>query len=205
MTKNRLESLSDGIFSIAATLLVLDVSIPSNNIVSEKQLINTLYQSLPNILTFVFTFLVVGTFWVAHNRIFSIVKQVDHFILWSNIFYLLTIAIIPFPTSILAKHPTLTTSILFYSFVLFLCGVQHIVMIIYLYKHTDQIEENFSKATFTNSVKIAAFGPACYLLTMLASFISPLFSFCLIIIVLIFYIFFAPSIVKNIQFIFSYS
>jgi uncharacterized membrane protein len=204
MTKNRLESFSDGIFAIAATLLVLDINLPKSVISSDKTLEQAMYQSLPNTLTFIFTFLVVGTFWVAHNRIISIVKQVDHFLLWSNVFYLMTIAILPFPAAILSQHPLYKVSIVFYSFILFLCGLQHIIMIIYLHKHTDQIEKNFSKATFNNSIKIAAVGPACYLLAMISCFISPVLSFIFIAGVLVFYIFFAPRIVRNVSFIFQY-
>lgn len=204
MTKNRLESFSDGIFAIAATLLVLNINLPKTDISSAILLEEAMYKSLPNTLTFIFTFLVVGTFWVAHNRIISIVKQVDHFLLWSNVFYLMTIAILPFPAAILAQHPLFKVSILFYSFVLFLCGLQHVIMIIYLHKHTGQIEKDFSKATFINSVKIAAVGPASYLLSMISCFFSPVLSFAFIIGVLVFYIFFAPKIVKNISFIFQY-
>jgi uncharacterized membrane protein len=204
MTKGRLESFSDGIFAIAATLLVLDINLPKVDIFSEKLLEQAMSKSLPNILTFIFTFLVVGTFWVAHNRILSIVKLVDHFLLWSNVFYLMTIAIIPFPAAILAHNPLHNVSIIFYSFILFLCGLQHIIMIVYLHKHTDQIEKEFSKATFSNSIKIAAVGPACYLLSMLSCLVSPILSFAFIIGVLTFYIFFAPRIVRNISFIFQY-
>ncbi len=204
MTKNRLESFSDGIFGIAATLLVLNISLPSTVITSDKQLTDLLQKALPNILTFIFTFLVVGTFWVAHNRIFSIVKQVDHFILWSNIFYLLTIAILPFPAYVLARHPFYRTAILFYSLILLLCGFQHIIMIVYLHKHTDQVEEHFSRATFSNSVKIAAVGPLCYLLTMIGSFLNPILSFSFTIVVPFFYIFIAPRLVKHVPLIFNY-
>ncbi len=204
LTKNRLESFSDGIFSITATLLVLNINLPITKIHSGEQLENMLYRVLPNLFTFIFTFLVIGTFWVAHNRIISIVRQVDHFILWSNLFYLLTIAIIPFPASLLAQYPTFTIAIIFYSSILFLCGIQQIIMIVYLHKHSAQIEKDFSRATFNNSIKIAAVGPTCYLLTIISSTWSVILSFCFIIAVVVFYIFFAPRLVKNIPLIFYY-
>jgi len=107
MNKARLEAFSDGVFSISITLLVLDIKVPNFDSLGNEQLNRALVQALPNILTFVFTFLVVGIFWIAHHRIFTLVKAVNSSLLWINIFYLMLAAIIPFPASILAKHPFL--------------------------------------------------------------------------------------------------
>lgn len=197
MTKNRLEAFSDGVFSIAITLLVLNIKLPETEAASDKQLLSQLNLALPNIVTFIFSFLVVGVFWVAHHRIFAFIKHVDHYLLWSNIFYLMTIAIIPFPASVLARHPFFSASIIFYSCILFLCASQHFFFLRYIYRNEHLREGSFTNATYKRALKTASIGPGCYLLAIIFSFVHPLISFCFILAALIFYIFLAQLIIAK--------
>lgn len=100
MTKIRLEAFSDGVFAIVITLLVLDIKTPQTDVTSNQELNALLKQAIPNFLTFVFTFLVVSVFWVAHHRIFNFIKAIGNYLLWVNVFYLMIVAIIPFSASI---------------------------------------------------------------------------------------------------------
>ncbi len=187
MTRSRLEAFSDGVFSISITLLVLDIKIPSQ-VGSNQELVDSIKHVAPNILAFVFSFLVVGVFWVAHHRIFHFIKKVDHIILWSNIFYLMSVAFIPFPTSILAAHPFFPTAILLYSLVLLVCGSQHFWLLRFIYKNPEYKEEDLTRQAYRNSMWLAAVGPICYALAAVFSFIHPAISFLFILLALVFYI-----------------
>jgi len=191
MNKARLEAFSDGVFSISITLLVLDIKVPNFDSLGNEQLNRALVQALPNILTFVFTFLVVGIFWVAHHRIFTFVKAVDSSLLWINIFYLMLAAIIPFPASILAKHPFLPTAIRLYTGTLLVFGLMHFVFLYYIKRQPQLTAITITAPLFKASLYVAAFGPACYLLAALFSFISVTISFGFVLLPLILYIFFA--------------
>jgi uncharacterized membrane protein len=187
MTKDRLEAFSDGVFSISITLLVLDIKLPAT-VGSNQELISSIRQVAPNIMAFVFSFLVVGVFWVAHHRIFHFIRKADHIILWSNIFYLMSVAFIPFPTSILAAHPFLPTAILLYSLVLLLCGSQHFWLLRFIYKHPEYKEEELTRRAYKESMWLASVGPVCYALAAAFSFVNPAISFVFIILALLFYI-----------------
>ncbi len=104
MNKNRLEAFSDGVFAIAITLLVLNVKVPNKQNITNAELNNILAASTNQLLSFGFSFLIIGVFWVAHHRIFSFAKVVDTTLIWLNIIYLMFIATIPFPASILADN-----------------------------------------------------------------------------------------------------
>ncbi len=192
MTKTRTEAFSDGVFAIVITLLVLDIRLPQGEVRSNRDLLHLLQLALPNILTFIFSFLVVGVFWVAHHRIFDMIKQVNHYLLWSNIIYLMTIAIIPFPASVLAHHPFYTTSVIFYSSILFLCGLQHFFILRYAFYHQELKLAYFTREVYERALRTASIGPLCYLLAIASGFVSPIFSFCFILAALTFYIFLAP-------------
>jgi uncharacterized membrane protein len=196
MTRSRLEAFSDGVFSISITLLVLDVKLPFR-VGTNQELNAALRGVVPNVLAFVFSFLVVGVFWVAHHRIFHFIKKVDHIVLWSNIFYLMSVAFIPFPTSILAAHPLFPTAILLYSLVLLLCASQHFWLLRFIYKNPEYKEADLTKQAYKDSMWLAAVGPICYALAAAFSFISPAVSFMFILLALIFYIVIVYYILKK--------
>lgn len=188
MNKGRLEAFSDGVFAIAITLLVLSIRIPGAEVASDKALQGALRDAWPNLLTFVFSFLVVGIFWVAHVRIFSYIAGVNHFILWANIFYLLTVALIPFPAAVLATHPFFPTAIIFYCGVLFLCAAQHFLLLSYVERHDEIREKKYTTQVHRQSMMMAVVGPACYLLGAVLSLVSPIASFCCILAAILFYV-----------------
>jgi hypothetical protein len=105
MDKNRLETISDGIFAIVMTLLILDVRLPEHvSINSSADLLHALFIISPKIVSFAVSFFIIAGFWVGHHFIFSLIGKVNGLFLWINILYLLTISFLPFPTSILAQN-----------------------------------------------------------------------------------------------------
>ena len=98
---------SDAVFAIAITLLVLDIKLPE---VSEEQLRTELPSLVlgltPEFLSFVVTFLVIGFYWLAHHRMFHYINRYDGRLLWINILFLMSVAFLPFPTSVLSNEST---------------------------------------------------------------------------------------------------
>jgi uncharacterized membrane protein len=103
--KGRLESLTDGIFGTVMTVLILSLSVPivtSGSLPSENsQLLSYLTSLLPDILSYVISFAILGTFWIRHHTMFHYVTRVDRVVLWLNILFLMTIGFIPFSTALI--------------------------------------------------------------------------------------------------------
>ena len=97
----RLLAFSDGVFGVAITLLVIDLRLPAD---ADADLLRGLLALGPKLALFVFTFLVVGTTWLAHHRKFSYVDHVDRRLLWLNLFYLMALCLVPFASSVLGEH-----------------------------------------------------------------------------------------------------
>lgn len=189
MNKTRLEAFSDGVFAIAITLLILNVRVPNKENISNTQLNHILKGSAPQLLSFVFSFLVIGVFWVAHNRIFSFAKVVDQPLLWLNIVYLMFIAFVPFPASILADNFFLPSTILLYTGTLFVIGLMHFIILEYIIRNKDLKHEALTKDIYQSGVKTAVFGPICYALAAVSCFINAYLSLFFIACALFFYIF----------------
>jgi uncharacterized membrane protein len=100
LTPGRLEAFSDGVFSIAATLLVLDLRVPDVT----NDLAAALVSQWPNYVTYVVSFLTIGIIWVNHHSLFANVRHVDRTLLFVNMLLLLTVSAIPFPTALLAHY-----------------------------------------------------------------------------------------------------
>jgi uncharacterized membrane protein len=100
MTKSRLEAFSDGVFSIVITLLILDVHLPND----APSVLDGLRQILPQTITFVLSFVIVGVYWVAHHSMLHFVRAADRYLLWLNLTLLLTVVFIPFSASLLGRH-----------------------------------------------------------------------------------------------------
>jgi len=95
----RLLTFSDGVFAIAATLLILDVQLPENS----ESLAHQLLQLWPSYGAYAISFVTIGIMWVNHHAIFEQINRVNRTFLVINILFLLVIAFIPFPTRVLAE------------------------------------------------------------------------------------------------------
>ena len=98
MTKSRLEAFADGVFAIAATLLILNVT------VSGAPLAQELVQIWPSYAAYAVSFLTIGIIWVNHNTVMGQIGRVDRMFLFLNVLFLMFVAFIPFPTRLLAVY-----------------------------------------------------------------------------------------------------
>ncbi|MEP6941971.1 MAG: TMEM175 family protein [Betaproteobacteria bacterium] len=114
--KSRIEALADGIFSVAMTLLVLEIKLPPTEVyATESALWQRLLSLEGNITIYVISFLVLGMFWVSHHYQFHFVQRTDRALLWINLLFLLAVSTVPFSTALLGQHTHLWLPFLLYS------------------------------------------------------------------------------------------
>lgn len=106
----RLAALSDGIFAVAMTLLVLDLHVPvstiSNHITNEQGLWKALINLGPNLLPYLMSFLTLGIFWVGQQTQLNYFKQSNRHLTWIHLAFLLAVTLMPFSTALLAAFIT---------------------------------------------------------------------------------------------------
>ena len=115
----RLEAFSDGVFAIAITLLVLEIRVPDGEqLASPDALLRALGDLWPSYLGYGLSFITVGIMWANHHNLFRYIARVDHGLLLANLFLLVVVGFIPFPTALLAAtlgEPTDRIGLLVYS------------------------------------------------------------------------------------------
>ncbi len=119
----RLIFFSDAVFAIAITLLTLDIRLPaSNGILSNAELLQNMGSIAAKYIAYIISFLVIGLIWIGHHRKFRLIQKYDHNLLWINLLLLMTIAFIPYPTSLISAYPNQTATI-FYASVMILASL----------------------------------------------------------------------------------
>lgn len=125
---DRMKAISDGVFSIAMTLLVFNIKIPT----APKDDTNLFWQQvadqIPALIGFIISFLILGVMWIAHCRFIRHIRIVDRQILLRNHIFLLFVALVPVPSGILGAYARMPGAYLLYSAIMVLMGLSQFYM-----------------------------------------------------------------------------
>jgi len=110
----RLEALSDGIFGVAMTLLLLDVRVPDIHVSREAELLRALGGMGPDLLVYLMSFITLGIFWVGQQTQLSHLIRSDRHLTWIHLGFLFPVTLLPFSTRLLVKYLTFRTALLAY-------------------------------------------------------------------------------------------
>jgi len=123
----RLAALSDGIFGVAMTLLVLNLVVPTHspNVSLEKDLdlLRALLSLAPSLLTYFMSFLTLGIFWLGQQTQLNHFSRSDRNLTWIHLIFLFAVTLVPFSTGLLASYITFRVALIVYWFNIFLLGV----------------------------------------------------------------------------------
>jgi uncharacterized membrane protein len=111
----RLAALSDGIFAVAMTLLVLDLHVPASEVIhSQGQLWHSLAGAAPQLISYVMSFLTLGIFWNGQQAQLNSFSHSDRHLSWIHIAFLFAVSIMPFSTRLLAEFITYRSVLIAY-------------------------------------------------------------------------------------------
>src|SRR5215203_924781 len=110
---SRIVAFSDGVFAIAITLLVLNLSVPEH--IKGDALTTALWEQRQDLFAYALSFAVIGRFWIVHHRFFSEVTGFDGRLLALNLFYLAWVVLIPFSSQVLGDHGGDAAAIVLYA------------------------------------------------------------------------------------------
>jgi TMEM175 potassium channel family protein len=102
MSTSRLEAFSDGVIAVAITLLVLNIELPQLN--PGQSLLGGLIAQWQVYVAYVISFLTIGIIWINHHVMISRLREADRTILFLNLLLLMSIAVLPFATRLMAAY-----------------------------------------------------------------------------------------------------
>jgi uncharacterized membrane protein len=169
---DRLVFFSDAVFAIAITLLVLEIRLPSGaESLNNTQLLISLAGIFQKFLAYVISFLVIGTFWIAHHRKFRFIKKYDRGLLFLNLLVLMVIGFIPFPSSLISENPGSTATI-FYALTMVLAGLLMLVLWAHAVRHNRLIDPAITKKQRWREVAAPLSTVAIFLVSVGIAFFS---------------------------------
>lgn len=99
---SRVLTLSDGVFAIVITLLVLEIHVP--DLAQGQSLREALREIQPSFVAFLISFVVVAIAWAGHRDLFALIRQTDRVLVWLSVLYLLPLSLMPFGAALLARY-----------------------------------------------------------------------------------------------------
>lgn len=185
MNTQRIETLVDGVFAIAMTLLVLDVRISQG--LSGKDLVSAIMRLWPQIAAYIVSFMVLAVYWIGHHNQYYWIKYTNRIFIWINVCFLMCIAFLPFSTSLLASYPDQVISVFVYGMNVILAGLALYLHWLYAIgpgKLTkNHIDTNLKQTTSWRILR----GIGFYIIATCLSLISPKVSLALFAILPFFY------------------
>ena len=183
----RLEAFSDGVFAIAATLLILEIGVDTSRGDLGKQLTDI----WPSYLAYVTTFLVIGIIWINHHHCVSLIHRVDRTFLFINLLLLLVVSFMPFPTKLVAQYlqkPDEREAVIAYATTMTVMAVLYNIWWRYARSNRRLISEHASDAALEAVDRAFNPGVPMYGLTLVIAFISPLASVIMTLALAVFYL-----------------
>ncbi|MBJ6108424.1 DUF1211 domain-containing protein, partial [Hymenobacter sp. BT523] len=124
----RIILFSDAVFAIAITLLIIEIKVPELHDRTNHAALVSLLRLIPKFVGFFIGFFVIATYWAAHHRIFRFVRRYDDGLIWLNVFFLLSIVLMPFTSAYYGEYPQLHVPFVLYCSSVIATGLLQLLM-----------------------------------------------------------------------------
>ena len=141
MTKHRLDALTDGIFAVAMTLLVIELRLPESlSRANSSEFAQALAHLSPRFIGWIISFGVLSLFWWGQTRAFHYVKHVDGGLVTRNLLLLAFASLLPFASAVSGAFALLLGAQIVYSTVMVLLSISALLVWRYLWRHPELCE-----------------------------------------------------------------
>jgi uncharacterized membrane protein len=155
------------------TLLVVELAVPKIASGAPIDVGPRLWALGPRYFSYAVSFLVIASYWRAHQRIFSYVVRSDEGLVWINVLLLLCIAFQPFPTSVLGRYGDQPAAVTLYAGTLATTGVIVLVLWIYATSGRRLVRPDIDRRVVTHHMWRAASVPIVFLASIAIAQVNP--------------------------------
>lgn len=174
LSKARLEGLSDALFAIVLTLLVIEIRVPEvHGVLSDEELWHALIELGPLFVGYVVSFLVIAMFWLSHNFFYThFVKEINRHLLLLNMGFLALISLIPFSAHLIGAYPYSQLAVSLYGLNVLLIGLLNISILSYAVKSRELDTSHIPKRILHQATIRGFVTPFCTLIGLGLTFVS---------------------------------
>lgn len=171
----RIVFFSDAVMAIAITLLVIEIHPPELETTASGAQHYQFNHLVGQLIGFLVSFMVIGQFWVSHHRLFNFVRNFNLKMIWLNMFFLFSIALMPFSTSFYTERINMFVPFAFYCGNIFFTGIFNYLLWTYVTNHKDFISDDLDKEKIRKSKARALIVPVVFLCGIGLYLINPIF------------------------------
>jgi uncharacterized membrane protein len=171
----RVAFFSDGVFAIAATLLVVDLRLPEvAGQISNQDFLDQLAELGPKLYGFAVSIVVIGLYWAGHHRTFGRFVRYDAGLPYANLPVLICIAFMPFPTATLGDYHYLSAAVIFYAAWQVVTGGVYLLLWLWATRDRRLVPRDVSDAWISERTWLGGITALGFGLTIPVAFFSPL-------------------------------
>jgi uncharacterized membrane protein len=176
MASGRLEALGDGIFSVAMTILVIELALPVLKGDSWKDFVEALNQSWHGFLCYMISFVVLGIMWFGHRMMFEYIGRTNRYFIFLGVLFYMVVCLVPFSTRFLASETMKWYAILAYGVNLSLCNLTLYAQWVYGINRPTLMEKELPAEVRAEASRLFLLSPVVYAIAIGISFFMPLVS-----------------------------
>jgi uncharacterized membrane protein len=171
---DRLRSLSDGVFAIVITLLILEFKLPHlGDPTSSAELMTEIGKLWPKLVAYLISFFMAGIYWVGHRNLFEAIQRSDRPLLWLNNVFLLGVSFLPFPSAILGTYNANAMALTLYGANLAFISLSLYGLLAYAGRHAHLLAAHVTPALLSAGRIIILTPFVFYTLAAAAAFVQP--------------------------------
>ena len=175
MATNRVESLTDGVYAIAMTILILNLRVPAVP-GHPRALLRALAGLQLQFFDFFISFFLLAIFWIIHHRQFHYFERADSNLLWINLFSLAFVVLIPFTTSLNGEYRNMTLSAVIFELNIAALGLLKYIQWTYATSNHRLVDPSLSQEVIENGKKLNLVNPLVAFLAIGVAFVAPNYS-----------------------------
>lgn len=177
LTTKRIETLTDGVFAIAMTLLVLNLHVPVvKEVLAPQALPQALLNLSPHFFAYTLSFVLLAVFWIVHHRQFHQIKRADERLLWINVVILMFVALIPFSTSLMGEYENAQIAAVFFEVNMMFAGLALYVNWWYATAGHRLVDEDLDARRIARAGMRNLLVPGVSVIAIGVSFVTPSYS-----------------------------
>ena len=167
----RVLALSDGVFAIVITLLVLEIHVPE--LTRGQNLSEALREVRPSFTAFLISFFVTAIAWAGHRDLYAHIRRTDRTLVWLNILYLLPLSLLPFGAALISRYERESVALSIFGIQVLLIAVTRLIVWLYATNRQHLLYEPISPRTKRVGVLIVAVPAVLYLLAIVIADSAP--------------------------------
>lgn len=173
----RLEALGDGVFSVAMTILVIELALP---VIKPgggwHEFVSAMKESWHGFLCYMISFVVLGIMWFGHRMMFEYIARTNRYFIFLGVLFYMVVCLVPFSTRFLTRDTLEWYAILIYGLNLSLCNLTLYFQWSYGIKRKTLIEREIPDEVRKEARFLFLLSPVVYSIAIAISFIAPVVS-----------------------------